>query len=307
MVFFPDTYSQPDAEDPVLPADSVLALARRHGLTVEAITRVDESGGEARAYLGDDNVVVKTQRPNRVRPRTSLAKEAFILREMASQTALPIPRLLGYGRDDDIEYLVMSRIPGVALHSISLAPSERASVLEELGKALRKLHDLDQTAMEASGLIPGDRSGADLHRRLSTVFDDLIAILASDHRWADEVNLRAVADECLAALPGDVRPVTLHSNPGPTHCFVDPDGALFTGLIDFGDAYRSHPALDLRVWASQEDRNSILAGYRAYGPLCSGFEGVWRTGLILTELRFAARSYSEPTQVVGTIKQILES
>ena len=40
-------------------------------------------------------------------------------------------------------------------------------------------------------------------------------------------------------------PVLLHSNPGPTQVFVDPANGRFRGLIDFGDSYLSHPALDL--------------------------------------------------------------
>jgi len=67
-------YLQPGAADPVLSPATVLALARRHLPAAAAVTGVDESGGEARAYLVDDDVVVKTQRPHRLRPRTSLAK-----------------------------------------------------------------------------------------------------------------------------------------------------------------------------------------------------------------------------------------
>lgn len=77
-----DTYSQPDAPDPVLPDDLVLGLARAYlppPDRVGAVLAVDESGGEARAYLLDGGVVVKTQRPHRLRPRTSLAKEAALL------------------------------------------------------------------------------------------------------------------------------------------------------------------------------------------------------------------------------------
>jgi hypothetical protein len=71
-----DIYSQPNAADPVLDERTVLGLARRHGVRGSALTGVDEAGGEARVYVIDETLVVKVQRPHRLRPRTSLEKEA---------------------------------------------------------------------------------------------------------------------------------------------------------------------------------------------------------------------------------------
>lgn len=65
-----DRYSQPDAPDPVLDTDVVLSLVRRHVPGASALTGIDETGGEARVYEIDDDVVLKTQRPHRARERT---------------------------------------------------------------------------------------------------------------------------------------------------------------------------------------------------------------------------------------------
>lgn len=301
---FADTYSQPDAPDPVLSDDRVLELARRHVASVGQVTAVDESGGEARAYMCDQDLVFKTQRPQQLRPRTSLEKEALILDHVAAQVDVPIPRVLGYGREDDVEYLLMTRIDGVCLASTSLTGPARDAVLQQVGATLRRVHEVDQAAMEASGLIPGDRSGADLPDRLSAMFEYLIAELADDERWTSEVDLRSVADRCLESLPADIPPVTLHSNPGPEHCFVDPDTGGFTGLIDFGDAYRSHSALDVRSWRSPKESRHMLSGYGAVAPLPDSFEHVWRTGLIVTQLRLGARGYLEPADLAATISEL---
>jgi aminoglycoside phosphotransferase (APT) family kinase protein len=301
-----DTYSQPDAPDPVLTDDRVLQLARRHAGSVQKVTGIDESGGEARTYMCDDNLVLKTQRPPRLRPRTSLQKEAFILDHLATQMNLHIPRVLGYGREDDVEYILMTRIPGVALDTTALSGPARVPVLEELGATLRRVHDVGQSAMESSGLIPGDKSAADLRDRLSATFDHLIAALTADQRWTAGLDLRAVAGQLLAGLPAGTLPVTLHSNPGPEHCFIDPASGRFTGLIDFGDAYRSHPALDVRSWASLDDSRHMLAGYQALGPLPAEFEHVWRTGIIATRLRLTARGRRQPQQTARTIKELLK-
>src|SRR4051794_35762650 len=105
-----DRYLQPDAPDPVLDAERVLSLVRRHVPDAEAVTGVDESGGEARTYAIDAGLILKTQRPHRLRPRTSLEKETFFLQHLAHVAELPVPRVLGYGRDGDVEYICMTRI-----------------------------------------------------------------------------------------------------------------------------------------------------------------------------------------------------
>jgi aminoglycoside phosphotransferase (APT) family kinase protein len=305
MIIITDTYSQPNAPDPVLADARVLELARRHAGSARTVTFVDESGGEARAYMCDDDLVLKTQRPQQLRPRTSLEKEAFILGQLAAQADVPVPHILGYGREDDVEYLLMTRIPGVPLETTSLSGPARIAVLRELGATLRRVHDTDQGAMATSALIPGDGSAAGLGDRLAAMFDHMIASVAGDQRWVAAIDLRGVAAQSLAGLPADTPPVTLHSNPGPEHCFIDPHTGRFTGLIDFGDAYRSHAALDVRSWRSPEDSRHMLAGYQALGPLPEGFEHVWRTGIVLTQLRLAARGHGEPDEIARTIRDFL--
>jgi hygromycin-B 7''-O-kinase len=58
-----DRYLQPNAPDPVLAESVVLRLVRQFVPTAQAVTAVDESGGEARTYRVDDTIVLKTQRP----------------------------------------------------------------------------------------------------------------------------------------------------------------------------------------------------------------------------------------------------
>ena len=57
-----DFYVQPDAADPVLDTATVLAIVRRHAPNVVTVTAVDESGGEARTYAFDDDLILKVQR-----------------------------------------------------------------------------------------------------------------------------------------------------------------------------------------------------------------------------------------------------
>jgi hypothetical protein len=65
--------------------------------------------------------------------------------------------------------------------------------------------------------------------------------------------------------------VPLHSNPGPEHVFASSAGRL-SGIIDFGDAYVSHPAFDLRRWLRLDDLTALMAGY---GAVNETFQAEW--------------------------------
>ncbi len=85
-------------------------------------------------------------------------------------------------------------------------------------------------------------------------------IEATPNLWPFDVAPADLASRVLAMLPASIELVALHSNPGPVHTFVQPDTLAFVGLIDFGDAYISHPALDWR-WPTHADRVALLHGY----------------------------------------------
>jgi hypothetical protein len=95
---------------------------------------------------------------------------------------------------------------------------------------------------------------------------------------------RRVADAALVALPDTTAFVALHSNPGPEHTFADPATQTYTGTIDFGDAYISHPALDLRRWKDPADRDALLTGYLAAGPVEETFMSVWRVTQVWADM-----------------------
>jgi hygromycin-B 7''-O-kinase len=279
--------------DPVLDSDVVLDLTRRHFPSAKNVTGVDESGGEARTYAIDDQFIFKTQRPHRVRPRTSLKKEVFHLQQLAARApSVRVPRVLGYGREGDIEYILMTRMPGVAMRHVSIAGEARLEVLRELGASLRLMHNLDPEPFRTSGLFPGDEDTQEIRVRLARELERAVEV-ASEHRSHWTLNF-SPAEAAARARSGleviDDRPVPLHSNPGPEHVFVDPDTLRFTGVIDFGDAYLSHPALDFRRWAQPGDRSGLMEGYASNKPLTSSFDENWRgISIINLMLDFATR------------------
>src|SRR5262245_61316137 len=185
-----DTYLQPGAADPVLPPETVLTLARRHTAVAGDVTGVDESGGEARAYLLGDDLVLKTQRPHRLRPRTSLAKEAYLLDAYASALGDRIPTLLGYDRvdtaDGEVEYILMTRMPGVPVRGSAIPDDARPALLGELAGLLAAIHSVSAD----DPVVPRDEDAAAVRRRLEFGFADLGDALAErPGAWALPVSL----------------------------------------------------------------------------------------------------------------------
>jgi hygromycin-B 7''-O-kinase len=293
-----DVYSQPDAPDPVLPTELVWELAEAHlppGVRLAAGMEVDESGGEARVYLFDradavGGIAVKTQRPHRLRPRTSLAKEAALLAALAGPLAGRIPALYGYDAVDTdagpVEFIAMSRIPGRAVVTRGVPESAPAGLVWELAGVLRVVHGLDVGELRSAGTLPTVDDAAALRARLEPNFADLVEHMAGrPDRWPLEVPPDRVVERTLAALPArlDAPPVPLHSNPGPTHVLTDDAGA-FTGLIDFGDAYAAHPALDLRSWPNPADRIRLREAYLDGRAPGAEWDAVWTVAMIYADL-----------------------
>jgi aminoglycoside phosphotransferase (APT) family kinase protein len=265
--------------DPVLDFRRVLALARRHLPAAHAVTDVDETGGEARAYVIDEGFIFKTQRPHRIRPRTSLAKETLHLEQLArSAPELCVPRVLGYGNDDGVEYILMTRVSGVAMRSVEVEGVARAELLHQLGSVLRRMHCLPLEPLLASGLFPADFDSSAICDRLERLLQRAVedATAARDDWTLDLSPEEVAASIAEGARVVEEAPVAIHSNPGTEHVFVDPHSLKLTGIIDFGDAYISHPALDMRRWASSQDRNALIGGYATEYPLSPTFGDNWR-------------------------------
>ncbi len=58
----------------------------------------------------------------------------------------------------------------------------------------------------------------------------------------------------------------------------------FTGLIDFGDAYASHPALDLRSSPDPEDRITLRASYLGGRGASTEWDAVWTVAMVYADL-----------------------
>lgn len=281
-----DFYLQPEAADPVLDSQTVLAIVRRHVSVAAAVSAVDESGGEARAYAIDDNLILKVQRPQQLRARTSLVKERFLLDQLARVAGVYVPRVIAGGSAGPaIAYTLMSRVPGVALVAATLGGEPRRRALFELGRMLRRVHGIPQQPLFDARLIPGDHTPADVRWRFGTLFDEAVALAArATVAWPAGLDPPHLARLAMRALPDVDTFVALHSNPGAEHAFVDAHSGQLMGLIDFGDAYFSHPVHDLRRFRCPADRAVVYEGYGADAALSPNFEQTWRVACVLAAL-----------------------
>jgi Ser/Thr protein kinase RdoA (MazF antagonist) len=86
---------------------------------------------------------------------------------------------------------------------------------------------------------------------------------------------------------------------------VDPTSGQLTGIIDFGDAYFSHPVNDLRRYRSPEDRAVVLAGYLECGPVSEAFMATWHVACAITDITTIAYSFEPQPSAVAELDQIL--
>ena len=292
--------------DPVLNETTVLKLVRRHLATASRITSVDETGGEARTYVIDEKYIFKTQRPHRVRASTSLEKEVFFLNVIAKEAPeASVPRALGYGRDGNIEYSLMTRMPGTATRNVVLEGKARRSVMFELGKKLRRIHSLPLAVFEKNPLVPGDKNMTEIRARIEGGLRRGVEALKDNmDGWQVSISPEAVLASSLALVRSEQR-AAVHANPGPEHVFVDPDTLQYQGIIDFGDAYISHPAFDLRRWSSRADRSALMEGYQVKGDVSSDFLATWKAILLSGLMGTIAMWPDRRQQALSDIKTLL--
>ena len=302
-----DYYIQPDAPDPVLSQEKVLSLARQYVPDAQAVTAVEESGGEARTYLIDDQWIFKTQRPPQLRPRTSLRKEVVFLQQLEDVDGVSVPRFIGHGHPEPLlEYTLMTRMPGVAVRNAKLQGETRRETLKDLGRMLRRIHNIPQEPLHESGLFFGDQSPVDMRWRFGSLFDDMAEMIQQENTpWNFHLRPAEVGRRLMRTLPDVKTIVALHSNPGPEHTFVDPDSGKLTGIIDFGDAYFSHPVNDLRRYRSPADRRAVLEGYVESEPVDEDFMATWRVACGIADIVAIAYSPEYQSAAIEELDQLI--
>ncbi|HNB53556.1 MAG TPA: aminoglycoside phosphotransferase family protein, partial [Anaerolineales bacterium] len=236
-----------------------------------------------------------------------LRKEIVFLQQLEDVEGVNVPRFIGYGHPEPlIEYTLMTRMPGVAFRNARLEGASRYATLKDLGRMLRRIHNLPQEPLRESGLFFGDQSPVDVHWRMGSLFDEVAAMIRQGGEpWTFHLSPEEVGRRLMRTLP-DVTPiVALHSNPGPEHVFVDPDSGKLTGVIDFGDAYFSHPVNDLRRFRAPADRQAVLEGYVESDPVDDHFIATWQVASGLADMIAMVSSSEFKSVAMEELAQIL--
>jgi len=258
-----DIYYQRGAPDPVLEKEFVMNIVRQYVPDAKKVTDIDETGGEARTYAVDNNIILKVQRPQQLRLSTSLEREAFFIKQLENIEGISVPTILGHGKQETVEYTVMTRMPGLAVRYSNISGEQREKMLFELGKMLYLIHNVDIQPFYDSGLFPDiDKNVDDVKQRLKAHFDWGLSRLSEKLTKAEIDKANAAAADELSKIT-EARIVPIHANPSSTHTFVKSNNR-FSGLIDFGDAYISHPICDMRRWGLNE-RQPLFDGYMSSG------------------------------------------
>ncbi len=263
-------YYQPDANDPVLTDEVVLEIVRKYDQNVDTVDFVDETGGEARTYSVNNRIILKVQRPHRLRDKTSLEREVVFLNQLRKYPEIAVPVIYGYGKYGEIEYTCMAKIKGKAVRYLDIPKEKRIEILEELGKTLFKIHNIDNEPLNESSLFPVD-SLAEMKSRLEYEFNWKLKRV-NDLSQEEIAYAKDLASKFLATITKEDEYVALHSNPAASHTFATEE-FVFSGLIDFGDAYISHPALDLKRWHIK-DRKHVIKGYFMYSEPTPNFQQI---------------------------------
>ena len=277
-----DVYYQRGAPDPVLEKEFVMSIVRQFVPEAKKVTDIDETGGEARTYAVDNNIILKVQRPQQLRLSTSLEREAFFLRQLENIEGISVPKVLGYGKQDNVEYTCMTRMPGLAVRYSNISGEQREKMLFELGKMLFLIHSVDIKPFIDSGLFSDiDKSTADVKERLKAHFDWGLNRLTDKLLQSETDKANASAADELSKIT-EARIVPIHANPSATHTFVKSNNR-FSGLIDFGDAYISHPICDMRRW-ELSDRKPLFEGYVSSGKATKDIAAVYEVTAALERI-----------------------
>lgn len=258
-------------------------VAAAHGLNVRTVTPFPT--GSAVVMSLDEDAVIKVVAP---RHRADLDREGDCF-ELAASLPCPLPRVLARGEVEllpggeaegrplgealRLPYLIMTRLSGRSLAEVwpELAPEEQVSLLQELGRIVRALHDLPPPA---EGPCVLDWAA---HRR------EQIASAPSrqSKRGLAEGLVRRIPAYLDAHLPPrEGPPVLLHTEIMRDHVLVDrnDDGPWrVTGLFDFAEAItgpREYEFAAVGLFVSEGAPRLLRAFLDGYGFAEAGREGL---------------------------------
>jgi aminoglycoside phosphotransferase (APT) family kinase protein len=289
----------------LLTSDSLAAIAKRHNVPIDRCEPGPTTGIiNSVYYLGDDFVLrVPRNHPAHV----AQARREAIAITFADAVGVRTPRLIAFDDAQDIlpvPYLIVERVHGVNLESLSLEPEDVPNVWRALGRDLARLHR-GVGRGDLSDLPPGWGDGLGDPRLLveERVADGWLSPFEARWllRWLERLAPLATGPVPNRFCHGDVQMANL---------LVEPQSREYLALIDWGCAQWIDPVFDF-VAMPLRAVPLILAGYREVGG--DGVSDVaearilWRRlQLLLSTLpRGAAKDYSWGERPIAWLVDLL--
>ena len=129
----------------------------------------------------------------------------FFLNQLRPYPEIAVPEVLGYGRNEGVEYILMTRMPGVPALTVDLQGAKRTEVLLRLGRVLRRLHSISQPPFYSSSLFPGYRNLEEFAARARAGLDNAVQVISeTPHLWQLSISPDDLTAKALSGLPTTV-------------------------------------------------------------------------------------------------------
>jgi len=199
--------------------------------------------------------------------RGMMAQEPEIHAIIRERTSAPVAEILAYDTSRahiDRDYLLMERLPGIALTHFSAGPGDLDRILEQTGRCLREIHEITADAYGYLGAHRCMEPQSDWAGAFKVMWDKMVddIVGAGYYDRAEESRLRALLYEHYALFDRPVTSRLLHMDIWSQNILVNDSGDV-TGIIDF----------DRALWGDKEIEFAVLdycgisepAFWRGYG------------------------------------------
>lgn len=199
--------------------------------------------------------------------RGMMAQEPGIHTIIRQQTSAPVAEIIAYDNSRlhiDRSYLLMERLPGFALTHFQGTSEQLISILEEVGKHLRAIHDITADKYGYLGEHNCMEPQNDWANAFRIMWDKLIDDIACTGYYdaSEESYMKGMLDRYYEHFDRPVTSRLLHMDIWSQNILVDADANL-TGIVDF----------DRALWGDKEIEFAVLdycniskpAFWRGYG------------------------------------------
>jgi aminoglycoside phosphotransferase (APT) family kinase protein len=254
-------------------------------------------------WLVDSRWVFRFPRREVVVP--GFLRETEVLSVLAPNLPLPIPVAAFRGEpgpEFPWPWAGSAYLPGREAAEVAPPDGDRVGHGAALGRFLRALHDVDPGAITAGGtLLPVDpvrradmpHRAADARRRCG--------ILQAAGLWMPPPRLAALLDRAERLDP----PATLavvHGDLHVRHLLIGADGEP-SGVIDWIDVCRAHPAIDLPLYWGYLPSAGRAAFHEAYGPVDD--DALTRAQVLAVSLWAALAEYAHDVGMPALLSEVL--